>query len=271
MPVTKLYVEGSLDQQVLNFILGGTVAVQKVGGKYALQAVVLREREELPAEERRSVCYLRDRDFDFRPEADEPDAPKPLTTKGGELVGYRWRRHSMENYFLEPALAAKALERDEAQLANLLAQAGNALADYESARWTIGQARLSVPPARELETRPRGLEDEFKLPSDVSSGACLAWIEAAANEFVAPIQEALAPRYLRQVFGEFQMNITGLEVSGVLVWFSGKDLMAFIAPRLGLESPRTIRNEIRNWIQRNPDAALALLPEWSELKRLLAQ
>jgi len=269
MPVSKLYVEGPLDQEVLNYILNGSVAVQKVGGKYALQPVVLREREELPPAERRNVCFLRDRDFDFRPAANEPDAPTPMATKSGELVGYRWRRHSMENYFLEPALAAMALKQEESQLRSLLVEGGKRLLDYESARWTIGQARMSVPPARQLETRPETLEDEFELPDDVSREACWAWVEEAAAEFVSPIQEAMSAGKLRQGFEELRAMVSSLDVNGILVWLSGKDLMAFMAPRLGLVSPKIMRNEIRNWIQRNPDAALQFLPEWVELKRIL--
>ncbi|MFH1117073.1 MAG: hypothetical protein V1792_24410 [Pseudomonadota bacterium] len=63
------------------------------------------------------------------------------------------------------------------------------------------------------------------------------------------------------------------EVSNVLLWFSGKDILAGIAEWLGtkgVDNPGAFRASLRDWIIANPERALELLPEWSSLTEILS-
>jgi hypothetical protein len=269
MPVNLLYVEGKLDEELLSAMLAKPPAVQRRGTKYGLQGIVVRERDETGNE---SIFFLRDRDFDFEPDEAAPHAPTPVRTpRSNLLVGWRWFRHCIECYLLEPALAATALERPQAELERFLLDAGKELASYQAARWVIGQVRCRLPPSRQLETRPPALQGEFTLPHDTSEQANWNWISTSAREFIQPAAAAFAEDALRLSFDHYRTRLACLDVTSILVWFSGKDLLAFIAPRIGFEFPGQLRNQLRNWVRNHPDDALVLLPEWATLKQLLAR
>jgi hypothetical protein len=56
------------------------------------------------------------------------------------------------------------------------------------------------------------------------------------------------------------------DVETVLVWFSGKDLLAGLTDWLvakGVPNPGEFRASLRDWIIAYPDRALQLLPEWN--------
>lgn len=56
--------------------------------------------------------------------------------------------------------------------------------------------------------------------------------------------------------------------ASVLVWFSGKDLLAGMSDWLhakGITSPGAFRATLRDWIIANPPRAIELLPEWNAL------
>jgi len=56
------------------------------------------------------------------------------------------------------------------------------------------------------------------------------------------------------------------EVASVLLWFSGKDMLAGMADWLktkGMANPGVFRASLRDWIIANPARAVELLPEWS--------
>ncbi len=269
MPVNMLYVEGELDQQLLAVILEQGPVVKSGGSKYGLQASVVRGREE---GEGVSIYFLRDRDFDFLPNEAAPHLPAPITTpRSGELLGWSWYRHSIECYLLEPALAARALGRASEEIEAHLVAAGRELANYQAARWAVGQARTKLPPSRQLATHPPELRGEFALPQDTSEMANWNWISTAARDLFQPISQAFAEEALRASFDRFRSRLAGLDVSNVLVWCSGKDLLTFVAPRIGFASGRELRNHLRDWVLDHPDEGLALLPEWVALKQLLAE
>jgi hypothetical protein len=260
-------VEGDLDEELLTSIFAGRPVIEKGGAKYGLQGIVIRERGKSGDN---SVSFLRDRDFDYEPEVSHPHVPTPMATPQSGVVGWRWFRHCIESYLLEPAMASRALDTPQAALEGLIRQAGAELSTYQAARWTVAQARAKMPPSRRLETHPPGL-GEFDLPVDKSQAANWEWVWTAAKEFIQPVRAEFAKKALRRSFDAYRGKLSGLQVSDVLVWFSGKDLLSFIAPLLGSGPPREIRNRIRNWIKVNPDEAIGLLPEWAELKRLLTQ
>jgi hypothetical protein len=120
-----------------------------------------------------------------------------------------------------------------------------------------------------LATQPHQLRDEFSLPDDTSEQANWDWLIASTREFIQPVTDAFHQDKLRQSFDNYRMRLSGLDVSGILVWYSGKDLLAFIARGIGAESPGKIRKRLRDWVRNNPDAALNLLPEWAALKKIL--
>lgn len=268
MPVTKLYVEGELDQQLLNNILGGSPVVERRGGKYGLQGMVLRERQEKGSE---GLYLLRDRDFDYEPPADLRTPTELRAERSNDHTGWRWCRHSVECYLLEPAVAAQALNRTSAELEEWIRQAGRALVDYQAARWTIGQARAQLPPGRRLETHPTELDGEFNLPADRSEGAIWTWLWASTQQFIRPVTLAFAEDALRAQFTAYQARLGALDAAGLLVWCSGKDLLAFIAPLVGQDSPKALSNRIRDWVIAHPEEALRLLPEWQAFKTVLNQ
>lgn len=269
MPVTKLYVEGDLDEEILTGILAGAPVVEKRGGKYGLQGMVLRERS---ATGNDGVHFLRDRDFDFEPSASAPHTPTPILSERTKvLVGWRWFRHSIESYLLEPELAAVALGKPQGELEKLIQQAGPELSSYQAARWVVGQARAKLPPSRHLETAPQDCTDDFRLPTDRSEQASWTWISTTTQEFIKPVAVAFAEGALRKNFDERRTKFVALGVSDILVWFSGKDVLSFIAPQIGSDSPKMLCNRLRNWVRENPEEAVHLLPEWAELRRLLSQ
>jgi hypothetical protein len=269
MPVSALYVEGKLDMELLAVIFAGPPVVQRRGTKYGLQGIVVRERDETGNP---SIFFLRDRDFDFEPEDAAPHQPAPIhMPRSGMLVGWHWFRHSIECYLLEPALAAAALQRPQAELENLLREGGKELINYQAARWAIGQVRSKLPPSRHLLTHPPELNDEFDLPQDFSEQANRKWLLSSCEEFIGPVGRAFSENSICLGFNHYRAKFSSLDTAGILVWFSGKDLLSFLAPRIGKDSPAQIRNHLRDWVRSHPDVTLVHLPEWAALKQLLSQ
>jgi hypothetical protein len=270
MPVSKLYVEGALDEQLLRPLFAGSPVVEKRGGKYGLQGIVLKERAETAGRPNSpTALFLRDRDFDFQPVADAGESPIPMHTRRGEHVGYRWRRHCIESYLLEPTLVAAVYERPVTDVEAALTTAGEGLAVYQAARWTIGQARTQLPPARHLETQPEAAASEFILPPDVGEAACWTWVVSSTTEFLAPVREAFAEESLRHAFDGYRQRFRGLGWVDVLLWYSGKDLMASLAPGLSGGTAMEMRERLRNWVIGHTTETSAILTEWADLLRLL--
>ena len=269
MPVTMLFVEGELDEQLLSAVFAGAPVVERRGTKYGLQGMVLRERESTGS---LGVHFLRDRDFDFEPTTGEAHSPTPIVTqRNNVVVGWRWFRHSIEGYLLEPSLVATALERQQGEVEALVRECGRELVSYQAARWTVGQARSKLPPSRHLETSPPDLSGDFDLPTDRSEAASWNWLSAATREFIAPVADAFAESTLRQSFDDYRTKFAAFEANDMLVWFSGKNILSLLAPKLGFDSPKLLQNRLRNWIRANPDEAVRLLPEWAALKRFVSQ
>ena len=104
MPIVKLFVEGALEIQVLNQILLGDPVLQQGGSKNALKARAGTERRE----NQYTAGYLRDRDFDYDPPADltRPTLDSTFADTGIPL-GWRWCRHELENYLIDPAVVLR--------------------------------------------------------------------------------------------------------------------------------------------------------------------
>lgn len=66
MPITRLFVEGNLDSEILTALLQGRPIVQRGGSKNSLRPQAIGERRQNKVD----AGYLRDRDFDSEPSED---------------------------------------------------------------------------------------------------------------------------------------------------------------------------------------------------------
>lgn len=228
------------------------------------------------AEERKKLIessYLRDRDFDNDPPADL-HAPTVDRISGGVVQGWRWCRHEIENYLLEPEIVARATGWERGDFARSLLAAARALRHYTAARWTVGTARRSLPPLHELATRPDTLTNAIKVPGDLSELASRRWVTEHIGAFRGKIQLPLSDVTLSATYERWvRQLVLAAAPSDVLLWNSGKDLIAVLEPEI-VRLPRMnsvlFCNAIRDWITANPQQALGVLPEWSALLGSLA-
>ena len=122
-----LLVEVKLDAEVLGAILAGRPVVKEAGPKNSLAPRTRVERRE-----RRTcdVCYLRDRDFDHDPPT-EPSRPQvDRTDDDGSVLGWRWCRHEIESYLIDPDPVANATGWDRDEYARALTSAAVRLRHY---------------------------------------------------------------------------------------------------------------------------------------------
>ncbi len=180
------------------------------------------------------ACYLRDRDFDFDPPADlsSPTVDRLVETRGN-VLGWRWCRHELESYLLEPRLVAQATGWDEAAYSAELMKAAQHIHMYTAARWAVGIARRSMPPTAELPTRPYDLQNEIKLPADCGEATCFAWARNHVEAFRQKVEPSLASTTITASLAERARRLAALtSIEDVLVWHSGKDLLAPLSPQL---------------------------------------
>jgi hypothetical protein len=269
MPISKLYVEGDLEIQSLNSILLGNPMLQRGGSKYALKPRAGNERRDNQV----AAGYLRDRDFDFDPPADLTKPAIDSMFEGtADVLGWRWCRHEMENYLIDPVIVGEAMGWDRLEYQNVLCDAGTRIRDYEVARWAIGVARRALPPNHDLETRPHAFRrKEFLLPDDLSAAAVGAWAMKSVADHRALMIEATNPTSIQQTIIGLTDRFDATFLSNpanILIWFSGKDLLAALSewlPGKGLAHPGAFRASVRDWIIANPSRAVRLLPEWRGL------
>ena len=105
MPIIKLFIEGNLESEVLYPILQGSPVLQQGGSKDSLKPRARAARQE---NHQVAAGYLRDRDFDFDPPT---DLSKPTVDceEGSLPIGWRWCRHEIENYLIEPVLVSEVM------------------------------------------------------------------------------------------------------------------------------------------------------------------
>lgn len=275
MPVRRtLLVEGKLDFNILGAVFQGDPAIpQEFSSKNALAPKARAEQKK-----GLRVYYIRDRDFDHDPPTDcaLPEADTFDRDRQNAILGWRWCRHSMENYLLDPALVTAATAIDEQAYRQTLAEASEAIRYYQAARWTKGIARRALLPPHAYQTCPDGTEtDDFFLPGTLSGEASWEWVRTSSEAFIQNISEALSGQALREHFeSKCAMFSEGFVRSSeqVLLWFSGKNLLQALAPWLqGLNypNPGLFRARIRDWIQRNPEETLGLLPEWQNFLNMI--
>lgn len=268
MPVNLLLVEGDLDMQILRSTFSGSPLVQATkAGKYSLLSRTRYERERGKVE----TCYLRDRDFDFEPGDD--DTPTPERKDNEQTYGWRWRRHAIESYLLEPVIVAEALGLEQGHYEELLVQSARDLRCYTAARWTIGLARQTMPPSWELETAWR--KKGFSLPDaeQLHYASCRDWMLERCAQHLSKVGESLAREKLAAVYDAWCERLNSAEYHtpvNILLYYSGKDLMARVAPQLNAPlGAGEFCNRLRDWMIEHPDPAMDVLPEWRKLKDIL--
>lgn len=269
MPITKLYIEGNIESEILNPILQGSPVLQQGGSKNALRPRARAERQE----NRVAAGYLRDRDFDFDPPVDL--STPSVDDKEGEIpYGWRWCRHEIENYLLEPALVSEAMGWPDNEIEAAIRQAARNIRNYQAARWTVGVVRRSLPPQYELRTRPDGLSD-IALPAGLDRRSVEGWAVDNIRTHRERIVATTDPLWIQETFDDFSVRFDAdflSDAAKILLWFSGKDILAGLDDWLKAKATANaglFRANIRDWIIANPERTIELLPEWANLRRAL--
>ena len=134
--------------------------------------------------------------------------------------------------------------------------------------------RRDLPPHFELRTRPDGL-NEIALPPAVDPATVNAWAGSTIETHRNRIDDAADPNRVERSFETFIARFDDAfvaDVSNVLLWFSGKDILAGIAEWLSTKafaSPGAFRASQRDRIIANPEQVLELLSEWNSLTTVL--
>lgn len=274
MPVSVLLVEGKLDAEVLSPVLGTLpvrVTLEPVGTKGSLRPRARDRRQGLAGV---ATCYVRDRDFDFDPPVDMSQPTVDSRYDAGGVLGWRWSRHEMENYLLEPRLVEAATGWGAADFARELLAAAKNLQHYTAARWAVGIARRSLPPFNDLPTRPAELTNEIKVPADCSQTACFTWALQHVAAFRHQVDATLEATAVQASLAERAQRLAGLMTTDeVLIWHSGKDLLAALGPLIATRAeanPKAFLSRLRRWVQGSPQEAVGLFPEWQALLAALA-
>ena len=266
MPVDVLIVEGNLDSEILAAVFEGTPAVRRGGSKNSLKPQARYERE------RNGVAagYLRDRDFDYEP-PDDGNAAVVDSTYDHSTLGWRWARHEIENYLLDPTIVERASGIAAHEWSETLTDMAHRIRWYQIARWTVGQVRRSLPPHYELETRPTEI-NELQLPQSVGEKFSRKWCSTLLREFAGRIEDRMSGDNVEASIGKRSLLITDEALSDVvktLVWCSGKDLLAGLPDealtKAGCQDAGELRAALRDWVRDNADEAVGCLPEWQDL------
>ena len=269
MPIARLFIEGSLEAEILNPILQGAPVLQRGGSKNGLKPRALTERKENKV----AAGYLRDRDFDYEP-PDDLSQPTVDYLDGGTSIGWRWCRHEIENYLIDPLLVSAAMAWPITDIEDALRQSARKIRYYEAARWTVGIVRRTLPPHFKLNTRPDDL-NEIALPSALDSISVNEWALKNIDTHRSCIEAKSNPQSVLkslEFYSTLFEDVFISDVSKVLLWFSGKDLLAGMSDWLmtkNMENPGAYRAALRDWIISNPEQTLEILPEWKSLTEVL--
>jgi len=292
-----VFVEGSLDAKILGILLSGKLTVsgkffivQRRGYKNTLAYEAM-----TVAKDGNDVCFLRDRDFDYFP-PENTQQPKQIQHKEiitkieipipqkikGIVSGWHWCRHEIENYLLTPEIVEKTSQRRKKTNLNIneyqdkLIKAAEKIRFYEAARWAIGKAKFCLPPKQELYSRPVDiLNKQIAIPHDCSSDAIEKWLTKTISDFYQHISDALKEESIKQEYWHY-INFFDKsfcqDITNILVWFSGKDLLSALEPwclakeyQNAAAFRETLTNNLIEWLQRHPEEVCAILPEWKAL------
>ncbi len=270
MPVNILLIEGKLDGEVLGPVLAGNPTIETDCPKGSLGPRCLDQRRYgIP-----DVCYLRDRDYDYEPPAVliEPIVDR---VSAGITLGWRWCRHEIESYLLDPAVVAAATGWDQAAYSTELVASGRRIRNYQIARWCIGQVKRKLPPITLLPGRPVAFGGDFQIPADLTAASTAQWARDVVAEFRALVSTVIEPIAFDQILVDRAAQLNDALISTpelVLSWCSGKDLFTALGAWLQLNhhlDSGNFRLLMRDWIRANPEQTVGLLPEWRRLREIL--
>jgi hypothetical protein len=270
MPVNLLFVEGNLDSEILAAVFAGSLLVRRGGSKDGLAPQARYEREQ----NRVKAAYLRDRDFDHEP---PPDYHTVTVDRqdGDTVLGWRWARHEIENYLLDPAIVERAIGISGRDWSTTLTEVAARIRWYQIARWTIGQVRRVLPPSHQLRTRPADLKKkELALPALTDEPFSREWCLTAIAEFLAQVAGKMSPECVEANVNRYSSILTEENLGNIettLAWCSGKDLLAGLSDEsLGqcrCANAGDLRAALRDWVRENVDETVGQFPEWQDLIR----
>jgi hypothetical protein len=273
MPVTQLYVEGSLDQRVLTQVLAGQIAVASRGTKDDLHHIVRRELDEGKS----GIAYLRDRDFDTEPPASTTGAVDVDRSIKGVVLGYRWERTELENYLLEPPLVTAALRLDLAEFSAEMTKAAATLHVYTAGRWTLGQLRARTRGITSVRTRPDSLSGKaFPLPKSFAEADVVSWLNTTITRVSGAVAKEFDVPAIRSQFESYKTVLSGKLGAEILRWYSGKDLFGLLAHYFqskGINNPAEAMERVVVWLETPNGMTMALgyLPDWKNLAAVLSR
>jgi hypothetical protein len=263
----KLLVEGDLDASLLGAVFspyGWLISQLKNGGKRGLKSRTKWERRDNKSA---SVYYVRDRDFDHEPEL--RTGPHEM---GENDPGFRWSRHEIENYILDPLIVTEALQLDLRSYEEALIAAGERIKHYQAARWAVGLVRATLLYPSDLETRPEGIgSNDFKLPDNLEKITSRQWALTHTGAFLTKVGRCLDQNLVTEEYDVKAGLFEGdgfMTVENVLLWFSGKDLLTGLREWFQMNrinSPKAFCKIVESWIIRKSTAVLELIPEWKAL------
>ena len=102
-----------------------------------------------------------------------------------------------------------------------------------------------------------------------SAAAVNLWALNSIEDHRRPMAAATDPAAVQASLAAFAARFDDAfvaDVAKVLLWFSGKDMLAGMAGWLitkGVANPGAFRASLRDWMIANPLRALELLPEWN--------
>lgn len=271
MPVNILLLEGNLDGTVLGPVMNGNPTLETGCSKGSLGPRCLDQRSNGTP----NVCYLRDRDYDYEPPA---VMTHPIVDRmwSGVVLGWRWSRHEIENYLLDPAVVAAATSWNRPTYEAALVAAGQSIRHYQIARWCLGLVRRSLPPINHLPSRPVAFAGhDFRTPADLTSAGTSQWARDEVTAFRNQVSGVIGAAQFDQSLIDRGNQLTAALLSTpdtVLTWCSGKDL--FTALGTWLQATHHIdsgnfRALLRDWIHDHPEDTVLLLPEWDQLRQIV--
>ena len=131
-----------------------------------------------------------------------------------------------------------------------------------------------LTPNFELRSRPDGL-NEIALPANLAAADVRSWASNSIAAHRATMVAATDPAAIQKSFDDLTAKFDDAflaDTARVLIWFSGKDLLAALSDWLvarGVANPGAFRAVLRDWIIANPTRALQLLPEWDGLVQVV--
>lgn len=266
MPVSVLFCEGgsnSLDVRLLGAILRGTgVEIAPSGGKDGFSSLIRAWRQRDPR-----ACGITDGDFPRKPEAWMPSSesvPRTWIARDNEvdvMLGWKWQRKEVENYFLDPEVLARAFQWDNPRTRDYVARLEGVfdkLGHVTAARMAL---TACAPHRNRVETHVNPDLTKDKLEEVLRD-------KARAHSKDATLDE----KKLVEAFERYTpdcCSLGGRFRQHALVVFAGKNVSARIQNTSGfapeLKNREVLYETVLEALQRD-EAPHTWLPEWTALR-----